>query len=306
MNEKNLFEMIGTLDDRYVLEAVPENRIKMTKGGRRFSAAMIAAVVAASALTVGTAAAVITSAVHKESISVFYGDDLESKGCAVGNVTENGHFRITVDSYVRDAYRGRPVITVEALDDAADAYLSRENFLSATLTYADSGEPAGIINGWLGRVDYESGKPLPLCGELIHKEGNRTIDLTRPLTATFTPYVLATPEEEHLTDGLTLDLPQITSVKDAVLYSADGTEAYISELGIVAMVPILDAETHRYGLRYKDGTVIDDIWWSQLCSDGSGLFINNEDIGDMINFRTLVDPDEIDALIIDGEEFTRR
>ena len=91
-----------------------------------------------------------------------------------------------------------------------------------------------------------------------------------------------------------------------MLYSADGTEAYISELGIVAMVPILDAETHRYGLRYKDGTVIDDIWWSQLCSDGSGLFINNEDIGDMINFRTLVDPDEIDALIIDGEEFTRR
>ncbi|MBR1393186.1 MAG: hypothetical protein IJ561_05060 [Ruminococcus sp.] len=308
MNEKNIFEMIGTLDDKYVLEAAPGSRIKMKKGGRRLSAAMIAVIVAASVLTVGTAAAVISSNIHSESISEFYGDELVSKGYAVGNVTENGHFRITADSYVRDEYRGRPVFTVEALDDAAESYLMRLGYLRAELTYTDDGTPAGNIDGYVGGPSIEKGGTAAVCGIIVSQNDGFSTDLSRPLTVTFsTIYRFDEPEEEYLAEGLTLDLPGTVSVKDARLYSADGREVYISEIGIAALFPVSLTGKYSYGLRYKDGTEIGELFGSGLISDGQSFLYSDDDFGCLLNFQgELIDPDEIEAVTVNGEEFVRR
>lgn len=311
MNEEKIFDMIGFLDDEYVLEAAPK-RSGGIHSQRHIFTILIAAAIAVSMLAVSTAAA-YRIFFHREGVRQFYTESgtnsLENGGYIIGDVSANEHFQITLDSFISDEYRAFPIITIETLDDEAEKYMQQNVFLEGVLTYADTGETAAENISFLGTNEYKINIPLTLRGEILFHYSSNNIDRNRPLVMSFrsAEYNLNGEKNENddLLEGLSFTLPRLADVRSISLFSEDGTEAYVSEIGLVAMVPAENTENWQWQIKWKDES-ISDPWHNYLGSEGSGLYLDGEDKGVLINFMCLIDPDKIDTLTLGGVEFKRR
>lgn len=311
MNEEKIFDMIGYIDDEYVLEAAPK-RSGGIHSQRHIFTVLIAAAIAVSLLTVSAAAA-YRLFFHRDGVRQFYTESgtnsLENGGYIIGEVSANEHFQITLDSFISDEYRAFPIITIETLDDEAEKYMQQNVFLESTLTYADTGETAAENISFLGTYEYKKNIPLTLRGGILFHYGSNNIDRNRPLIMSFrtAEYNIKGEKNENddLLEGISFDLPEAKSIKSVRLYSEDGTEAYVSEIGLVAMVPAQNIENWKYQIKWKDGS-ISDPWHNYLGGEGDGLYLDDEDKGVLINFMCLIDPEKIDTLTLGGVEFKRR
>ena len=311
MNEEMIFEMIGCIDDKYVLEAAPKLLVN-SHIRRRIITALIAAVIAISLLTVGAAAAYYFMS-HREGVRQFYTESgtqaLESGGYMIGELSENEHFRITLDSFISDDYRAFPIITVETLDAEAVKYLQQNLLLEGVLTYADTGETAAEYISFLGTNEYKNNIPLTIRGSILFHYGSNNIDRNRQLIMSFrtAEYDLNGEKNDNddLLEGISFALPRAVCLRNIRLFSEDGTEAYVSEIGLAAMVPAENIENWQYQIKWKDGS-ISDPWHKYLGGEGTGLYLDGEDNGVLINFMSLIDPDKIETLTLGGVEFKRR
>ena len=294
MKADRLFDMMECIDDVYVLEAAPKTA-KHSRTGKQISAVLIAAAVSVSML------AACKLIFHRDGVRQFYTESavvqLESGGHMLGITTENAHLRITVDSFVRDDYRAFPILTAEALDSAGAALL-RQNELAVSAAYADTGETADEYVQLLWTVPYTEGQPLTMRGCIFYRRGNKTIDLLRPLRLTFS----AREADTSLFDGLTAELPVGQPVKSVTLFTAEGEELYLSEIGFAALVDV-GKTAWDYSVEWKDGTTTRA---AKTGSEGDGLCLENSSIGMLVNFNCLIDPGQVAALTIGGKRFERQ
>ncbi|MBR6100977.1 MAG: hypothetical protein IKP95_00955 [Ruminococcus sp.] len=118
MNDRML-DIIGLADEEYLIEAARSDRINVR---RRFSAGIIAAAAAVCALTVTAGAVAVGSLIHKDSVSYYHSEEmtseLEERGYAIGQVTENEHLRMTLEYLLVDENNAYGIITAEYLDSS--------------------------------------------------------------------------------------------------------------------------------------------------------------------------------------------
>ena len=122
MNKANdkLLDIIGLTDAQYLREAEEQPAVIHRK--RRFSAGFIAAAAAAAVMTVTAGAVTAVTLLHRESVELYYNEEMvsemEQRGYAVGQVTENEHVRLTLENLVVDENYAYGVVTAEYLDSA--------------------------------------------------------------------------------------------------------------------------------------------------------------------------------------------
>ena len=136
--------------DALLAQERKETVITMTQTGKNFrkkavkhSASMIAAVFAAAVMTVTAGAYAYNQLFHKEGVAEYVGKEtvemIEEQGNALGQVAENEHFRMTLDTILSNGSNARLFMTVDALDDEAKEMLGKKS-PNVRLRYADSNE----------------------------------------------------------------------------------------------------------------------------------------------------------------------
>ena len=104
-----------------------EARVMKKTGRTKKTAAVIAAAVAALAMTVTAGAAAYKAFFHKESVASFGIESAVKDDSTAGAASaENAHMRVTADTVLSDGYTTQMVFTVEALDDTGREYLGRK------------------------------------------------------------------------------------------------------------------------------------------------------------------------------------
>lgn len=324
MNKERLFDMIALVDDEYLLDASRKKRT--IKIGKRALSLAAAAVICTVMLACAATAVVITNLVHKGSLNDFYDSstvgEMESRGYTVGKSVENGHARLTVDSVMSDNYRCHPIITLEALDDETDEYLWQQfsedtadrphniEYIKCRLVYADNGELIYDSLNTEGHRFYEKNKQVTLRTEILYcndqvwvgeERKNIVINRSRGLKLSVEGAVANSSQQLHLLDGLEIELPQVEPVKDIKLYSQSGEKAYISELGIVVPREHGDESPWEYTMKLKDGSVTKQY---ETGSSGGIRIIGGRELC-LIDFRKLIDPEQIESAMIFGVEYKR-
>lgn len=133
MNDKML-DIVGLADEEFLREAEGKPMMKQSKCRRRISAKIVAIAAAAAVMTVTAGAVAVARLSHKESVDYYYNEkmasDIEQKGYAVGQVTQNEHIKMTLENLLVDENYAYGVVTVEALDE-----IGKDAFRQEPLSY---------------------------------------------------------------------------------------------------------------------------------------------------------------------------
>ncbi len=332
MKKEEIFEMTKHLDEKYILEAAePKKNIKLKK--RIITFAVAAAVT--TSLSVGAFAAY--KAFNKESVGEFYDSSavstLEKRGFGVGKKVENGHFRVTLETAVKDDVDLRAVFTLEPLDDEAKEFMNKYNGFANPefkLSYSDTGEEikeqALVYNSM---EDSDKGKDADITNVSLAMSLNYKYlkcDPDRPLTVKIgnvtrnAGYYDEDPikpdaKYDKLFEGLEFKLEGFEKVKSADFYNEDGVKMYVSELTIT--VPPTYAQNGKdvvFGgdgrqpdeidLHFKDGKV-KNTYTDRLFYMSTEYGDETEDIS-VYELRKFIDVDNIDYLVFDGKTYKRK
>ena len=338
MNEKEIFEMTKHLDDKYVLEASSTQKTKINFK-KRFITFGIAAAVAAS-LSVGAFAAY--RAFNKESVGEYYDssavEKLENSGYASGQMTQNEHFKFTLETAMKDDYNLLAVVTVKSLDDEAEKFLANDKSINTKITYADTGASSHGSGQMCCMGKYEKGKdtPMRLSVQVNSYEGN--IDLSKNLKLSFEKFYEEGDENnapKDLFKGLSLDIKDIKQSKNVRFYSPKGDVLNVSEFSIAVESGITESEKESIyeqagsaaseqgnGIKKQkkaDTKYIDEIEKTKIVyKDGTTCilkeklnsisvdFVSDKDKIVILDLRTIIDPDTIDSLEYRGMTYSRK
>lgn len=316
MKKEEIFEMTKHLDEKYIIEAAPASK-KNIQLKKKIVAFGLAAAIAAT-LSLGAFAAY--KAFNKESVETYYDssaiEKLESSGYVSGQVTENEHFKFTLDTAMKDDYNMLAVVTVEALDSAAQQYLSVHDSINVKTTYADTGERiegASILEYW-DKKKSGSGSAMRL-NVPVHSWGG-DLDLTRAIKLYFENVRTESEKDaEELFEDLSLDISDVKATKNTKFYSKSGKMLNVSEFCIATEDPngekilnggsdLKDSYDSTFpNIRLKDGTAmtIEDKF-------NAVVMTLTKDNGCVIAYdlNTLIDPDNIESIEYRGETFNRK
>lgn len=314
MNDKML-DIIGLADEKYLHEAEGKPVMRQTKHRRKLSAKVVAVAAAAAVMTVTAGAYAVAKLTNKESVGDFYDSsavsEMDNRGYGNGTVSTNSHFSITLETVLRDDYKLIPVVTIKPLDGQAEDYLAQSGELPYPMTYySDTNETCNWNVACYARDSYKKGDGrLSMKMNIPFNSLNNSIDKSRPLSVRFSEgkylNINGKTNEDSLFNGIELKLDNYKDVKGVKLYSEKGTELYLSEVGFVALIENPDNSSFWNGeIVYKDGKKdkVDDISF-----DGEGLGLGEkENIGLSMNFKTLIDVDNVESVQLMGETYTRK
>ena len=131
MNGFELLDAMNGADERFINEAFDPAWKRRSRIRKRKTIVIAAAAVAALAMSVTGGAAAYKAFVHRDSVEYYYNEkmasDIERYGFAVGQVTENDHLRMTLESLMVDENFASGIVTVEYLDDAGRTAMENSN-----------------------------------------------------------------------------------------------------------------------------------------------------------------------------------
>lgn len=329
MKKEEIFEMTKHIDDKYVLEAAePVKNIKVKK---RIITFAIAAVVAAT-LSAGAFAAY--KAFNKKSAGKFYDssavDTMEKRGFGVGKSVENKHFRVTLETAVKDDVDLRAVFTVNALDNEAKEYLKKYEMPDFTVHYSDTDEliknDSASVNSPV--EDSPKNENADTSNAILEMNLNykwSKVDPDRPLTVklknasyetdTESESVSSDAKDNKLFEGLEFKLEGFEKVKSADFYNEDGVKMYVSELTIAVPPTYMQSgEVIEFGgegkqpneidIHFKDGTV-KNTYADHLMSRVS-QYGDEDSETEVFSMRKFIDVDNIDFIEFDGKTYKRK
>ncbi len=314
MKKKEIFEMTTHLDEKYILEAAsePKKNIKLKKRIITF------AVAAALTATMSIGAFAAYKALNRESVGTFYEssamDEIERKGYVSNQITENEHFRMTLDTAIKDDYNFLAVVTVKALDSYAEQYLEKLSEIATDATYSDTGEKLDGFAFLTGVDTYQKGKEYSMRLNVPVNTVNGSVDLSRPIHIEMKRDERnKTAENVDLFKGLNFDLKDIKQSKSVKFSSPSGDVLNVSELEIAIETDKIDVRKdeseisndtfesiNNISIHYKDGTTQSlsekiNIVAMYLTKDDRTVII--------IDLRVLIDPDTIDYIEYIGSDF---
>ena len=324
MNEKEILKMMDHINDEYLTEAseTPKTNIKLKKRIISFAAA------AAIATTLSVGAFAAYKALNRESVGTYYDssamDKIEQSGYVSDVNAKNEHFDISLDTLLKDDYSIKAVVSVKALDEAAQKFLGTTNALVGEMVYADTGEKIPGYASIFGMNDYEKDKAYPMRLTVSAKNSEAKVDLSRPIKINFVNNQHE-PELKDLDlfDDLTLELKDVKQSKSAKFTSPSGAALNVSEFTISYDVITgnedaadklkeqdksadsfvnMDDVSNDLKIYYKDGTVTT---LEDKLNNVSFDLVNPSKYVMIIDLKTFVDPDAIDHIECKGVTYTR-
>lgn len=325
MNEKEILKMMDHINDDYLMEAsaTAKRKINLKKKMLTFG---IAAALAAS-LSVGAVAAY--KAFNKESVGTYYDssavDKIEDSGYVSGQMTENSHFRFTLESVMKDDYSVLAVVTVKALDSTGEQFLAEHDGIHVKTAYADTGKDIEGASDLSYTNRYEKGKDTPMRLTVPVHSSDNDLDLSKAIKLTFDKYYEDNPSTFYpgdLFSGLSLELNNIKASDNVKFTASNGDVLNISEFSIAVeqkLTPKQVSDFENGGLdenemkafeekyknmkiKYKDGTT--ETFGDKLNSAGIYLAKNDRQI-QLFDLSTLIDTDKIDSIEYLGTTYKR-
>lgn len=246
----------------------------MTAKRKRKNKSRIYVIAAAAALALSAVGVSAYAAGYRledgEIVRRFYGEHaenwLESNALNEQQTAENGHYDVTMYSFLSDGNYCQAIWCIEALDDAAKARFGGpfENY-DVRAFYADTGEEINMGGS-------EGGADAALNDQSHHyfyyKILLADVDLSREIELRIESYALMADREsqDELGDGLRFVVDASPNVETKTIANENGSELLLSPLGISAICR--DDERRPYELLEKkqDDT---DITCLLIRSDGS-------------------------------------
>lgn len=269
MKKEEIFEMTKHLDEKYILEAAPKTgrNIKMKKKIITFA---VAAAIAAS-LSIGAVAAY--RAFNRDTVGNHYTssamDKMEKEGYGVGTKVENEHFRIIVETAVKDESKIKMICSLDALDAVSKEYLEKYDFGSEVI-YTDDNTIAGRNyvsthenynndqsvddkdkHGYTVMVDipFKNSDPSADSNSSDESEYRYYVEPDRPMTlklknadhevsgkdangSSILVYESHEKKYDDIFKGLEIKIEGIKETSSSVLYNEDGDKLTISDLSI--------------------------------------------------------------------------
>ena len=314
MNDK-ILDVIGLADEKYLREAEGKPMMKQTKHSRRISAKIAAVATAAAVMTVTAGAVAVAKLSNKDSVEDFYDSStvsrIENRGYVNGSVSENEHFRITLETVLKDDYKMLPIITIEPLDKQAEDYLADSGEMPYPMTYySDTREYVNSNVTCVARDLFKKGDDkFSMKLDIPFISHNNKLDVNRPLTIKLSEgknfRIDGSVNEPSLFSGIEINIDGYNEVKSTRLYSESGKELYLSEFGFVALVKYPENGSFWNGrIVYKDGRKVNV---DEISNYGAGLGLGKkQDTGISLDFKTFIDIDSVEAIEIMGETFKRK
>ena len=258
-----------------------KENITMKKTGK-INRRMVGIVIAAAAMLIGTVTAAAYYAGYRledgQIIRKFYGENAEtwfdSNGLNDKQAEQNGHFDVTMYSFISDGNFCKSVWCIEALDEAAQEQLNSVSFYKIQAYYADTGEKINMA-GSSTAADTE------LNDETHHYYSHRMplngVDISRDIEFRIEDYPVYELQEYDFTlkDGLKFVVNASPNVETKILSNEKGTELVLSPLGA--------SQKFRAGEDYPEKTrdicLIKSDGSYEYPDDGFGYYaaIDNED-----------------------------
>ena len=324
MKREEIFEMAKHLDEKYILEAAPAPK-KNINIKKRIITFGIAAAITAS-LSVGAYAGY--RALNRESVGKHYDsstmDKMEESGYVYNKETENKHFKLTLETALKDDAGIDAVITIKPISVDANKYITYSPYtdgaqiqtvIRTKLTYSDTGEKIEKdpfdFELLATRDNLMENGDFSVNLSISYKTEDLTIDPTRPIRVEFEkdPEVEVDTADD-LFEGLSLDLKDIKETKKDKFYTDNSTVMSVSESTI--LVSGFDEETFfkerenmdldESVVYFKDGTS------KKLFDMGSYIRRDNEQgkLEVCVTFESLIDPDTIDYVVYAGHTYKRK
>ncbi len=320
MNEKEILKMMDRINDDYLMEASAATK-KNIKLKKRILTFAVAAALTAS-LSIGAFAAY--KALNRESVGTYYDssamDKIEQSGYVSDVTASNEHFDMSLDTVVKDNYSLKAVVSVKALDEAAEKYLKRADAICGELVYSDTGEKVGTFADLLGMDNYEKGKAYPMRLTVSAKNAQAAVDLSRPLKLNFRSAEKdAAPADVELFKNLSLEFKDVKQSKSAKFTSPSGEVINVSEFTVSYDMMSQDeklAKQYKSGdislnaddlfddlkIHYKDGKI--EKLKEKINFISADLF-DNEKYVMIIDLKAFIDPDAIDHIECKGVTYKR-
>lgn len=344
MKKEEIFEMTKHINEEYILEAAPVTK-KNIKLKKRIITFTVAAAIAAS-LSVGAFAAY--KAFNKKSAGKFYDsstvETIEKRGFGVGKTIENGHFRATLETAVKDDVDLRAVFTLETLDDEAKEFMEKYGSCDApkfSLFYSDTGEAfkdepsvyksrEDILKEISGeKVDltnlslalsinykwlkYDPSRPITVkIGNLTKTVSNRTVNDDGTYTDN---EIKPDAKYEKLFEGLEFKLEGFEKVKSDEFYNENGVRMYVSEMSIAVHPTYMDSgedlvfegdsnQPDEIEVHFKDGTVKNTHKDNMFYAHP--CYGDEDSETDVYELNTFINVDSIDHIVFDGKTYKRK
>ncbi|MBO4866962.1 MAG: hypothetical protein J5582_10460 [Ruminococcus sp.] len=232
MNGNDILRSMNGIDDRFVISAKRERIIKHSSNKKILQKVTIG-IAAAVALAI-PAGAIYTQFEHKGAVMEYFdektADYLEDNGLALNYVSENEHFRITVDTVLSDGNVGSMVLTVESLDSEDIDYIGEKPFFDMYITEKNdvsTGDKIFLEGGGSIHHDvvtdtqYSFQKDLYLCDIDVEKDYVMTFGLDRR----------DKKNDPELFDGISFDISFRPNVDVKEFEDEDGRHIYFSQIG---------------------------------------------------------------------------
>ena len=285
------------------------------KKTRKISKRIAGIVIAAAAMLIGAVTAAAYYAGYRledgQIIRKFYGENaetwLDSNELNEKQVEQNGHFDVTMYSFISDGYFCESVWCIEALDEAARNKLGSIAFYSIQAYYADTGEEvnmAGSSSGWDELLNDDTHHYYSQKMPLNHVDTSRDIEFRIENSALVNP-----DSDDDLTEGLKFVVNASPNVETKVVSNGKGAEFVLSPLGASHIFRAVDHPLRAYDDypgEVKDACLIKSDGSYEYPNDGRfGLGRIGENDGSevlvWINFGGFIDISDVIGIKIDDE-----
>ena len=328
MNDKML-DIIGLADEKYLHEAQGKPVMKQTKHRRKLSAKVVAVAAAAAVMTVTAGAVAVTKLTHKESVDYYYNEkmasDIENKGYAVGQVTQNEHIKMTLENLLVDENYAYGVVTVEALDEIGkDAFINEpvSYLLDKNGTYIENeyfSSMIGILMTGTNNTNPEKqAHMIQIC--LRDPYAEKKTEIPENVKIIFSKYFekhnkihteSQIPKEEF--EGLSFEIELKPNVQTLKLESASGHKAVISGFMFDIQYSCKNVKSfdyknvpNRLKINYTDGksrTLKSDFNSRQCDFSPECGSLGDEECEYRFKFNEVLDVSKIESVEIAGETY---
>ncbi len=224
MNGKDLLNSMTEINPEYITEA-EQSEMKISYRKNKNLIRVISAVAAAAVMGV-TAGAVSKVFIHRETVeSYLYGDSrerLEEQELVSNYVTENEHFRMTMEMILNDGFQLYMIATLEPLDEEAQKFLETYGSFGVDSEFHDT--DTGELLWYHGSAGFhtENGKNL-----MEFQYGFENLQ-SQSAEMTFSLRERDYPGQSYLMEGLTVPVNFISNLEVLEFQNEDGESVWLS------------------------------------------------------------------------------
>ncbi|MBR1554968.1 MAG: hypothetical protein IJ644_06185 [Oscillospiraceae bacterium] len=286
MNGKDLLNSMTEINQEYIAEAeFPE--IRMHQNKHRNIIRTVSAVIAVAVMSV-TAGAVSEVFTHRETVESFLSGDsrekLEEQELVSNYITENEHFRMTMETMLNDGFQLYMIATLEPLDEDAQNFLESYSSFGVDSEFHDTDTGELLERHGSAGFHTQNGKNL-----MEFKFGFENLQ-SQSAEMTFSLRERDYPEQSYLMEGLTVPVDFTSNLDVLEFQNENGESVWLSPFEMYSHTQdCMTTPIHRIYLVKNNGfrtEIDDDFELSGLSTTGGSSALHGDIAGEPYSYAT--------------------